>query len=82
MFGAYVYSVFALPCVQVEALRRVDSPSKESYRLFKNQETEVKRAFSGCPMLQREQQEVKKKGRLIMRTLFVAWSFEKETSII
>jgi hypothetical protein len=28
-----VYSVFVLSCVQVEALRRADPPSKESYRL-------------------------------------------------
>jgi hypothetical protein len=28
-----VYSVFVLLCVEVEALRQADSPSKESYRL-------------------------------------------------
>jgi hypothetical protein len=28
-----VYTVFLLFCVQVEALRRADPPSKESYRL-------------------------------------------------
>jgi hypothetical protein len=33
-----VYSVFVLSCVQVAALRRADPPSKESYRLCKNQE--------------------------------------------
>jgi hypothetical protein len=30
-----VKSVFVLSCVQVEALRRADPPSKESYRLRK-----------------------------------------------
>jgi hypothetical protein len=35
-----VYSVFVLSCVQVAALRRADPPSKESYRLCKDQETE------------------------------------------
>jgi hypothetical protein len=34
-----VYSVFVLSCVQVEALRRADPPSKESCRLCINQET-------------------------------------------
>jgi hypothetical protein len=32
--------------VQVAALRRADPPSKESYRLSKNEETEVKRSVS------------------------------------
>jgi hypothetical protein len=32
----YIYSVFVLFCVWVEALRRTDPPSKESYRLSKN----------------------------------------------
>jgi hypothetical protein len=31
-----VYSVYMLSCVQVAALRRADLPSKESYRLYKN----------------------------------------------
>jgi hypothetical protein len=35
-----VYSVFVLLCVQVEALRRADPPSKESYRLWIGSETE------------------------------------------
>jgi hypothetical protein len=35
-----VYSVFVLSCVQVTALRGADPPSKESYRLCKDQETE------------------------------------------
>jgi hypothetical protein len=35
-----IYSVFVLSCVQVEALRRADPLSKESYLLCKNQETE------------------------------------------
>jgi hypothetical protein len=35
-----VYSVFVLPCVQVAALWRAHSSSKESYRLCKYQETE------------------------------------------
>jgi hypothetical protein len=35
-----VYSVFVLLSVQVAALRRADPPSKDSYRLCKNQETE------------------------------------------
>jgi hypothetical protein len=36
----YVYSVFALSCVLVAAFGQPDPPSKESYRLCKNQETE------------------------------------------
>jgi hypothetical protein len=35
-----VHSVFVLSCVRVAALRQADPPSKESYRLCKNQETE------------------------------------------
>jgi hypothetical protein len=36
-----VYSVFVLSCVKVAALQRADHPaSEESYRLFKDQETE------------------------------------------
>jgi hypothetical protein len=35
-----VFSVCAALCVQVVTLRRADPPSKESYRLRKNQETE------------------------------------------
>jgi hypothetical protein len=35
-----IYSVFVLFFVQVAALRRTDPPSKESYRLYKDQETE------------------------------------------
>jgi hypothetical protein len=35
-----VYSVFVLSCVYVVALRRANTPSKESYRLCKNEETE------------------------------------------
>jgi hypothetical protein len=31
-----VYSVFVLSCVHAAALRRADPPSKEPYRLFKN----------------------------------------------
>jgi hypothetical protein len=31
----FIYSVFVLSCMQVAALRRADSPSKESYRLCK-----------------------------------------------
>jgi hypothetical protein len=34
------YSVFVLSCVQEAPLWRADPPSKESYRLYKNQETE------------------------------------------
>jgi hypothetical protein len=30
-----IYSVFVLSCVQVAALRWADPPSKESYRLYK-----------------------------------------------
>jgi hypothetical protein len=37
-----VYSVFVLSCVQVAVLWRADPPSKESYRLWKDQETEKK----------------------------------------
>jgi hypothetical protein len=36
-----VYSVFVLSCVYVAALRRADSPSKESYRVCKDQGTEI-----------------------------------------
>jgi hypothetical protein len=35
-----VYSVFVLFCVYVEAFRRADPPSKESYRLWIDEETE------------------------------------------
>jgi hypothetical protein len=35
-----VYSVFVLSCVDVAALRWADPPSKESYRLYKDQEIE------------------------------------------
>jgi hypothetical protein len=35
-----VFSVFVLSYVYVSFLRRTDPPSKESYRLCKNQETE------------------------------------------
>jgi hypothetical protein len=38
-----VYSVFALPCVQVAALRRAYHSSKESYRLCKEVITELKK---------------------------------------
>jgi hypothetical protein len=58
MFGVYVYSVIVFSCV--EALERVDLPSKESYQLSKNQETGLTRVFRGCPMLQRERHEFKK----------------------
>jgi hypothetical protein len=34
------YSVFVLFCVYVAALRWADPPSKESYRLYTDQETE------------------------------------------
>jgi hypothetical protein len=33
--SVYVYSLFALSCVQEAALRRADPPSKEFYRLCK-----------------------------------------------
>jgi hypothetical protein len=35
-----VYSMFVLFCVLVEALRLADPPSKESYRLCMDEETE------------------------------------------
>jgi hypothetical protein len=39
-----IYSVFVLSCLQVAALRRIDPPSKESYRLCKrDQESEKER---------------------------------------
>jgi hypothetical protein len=38
-----VYSVFVLSCVYVEALRRADHSSKESYRLYNDHETENQR---------------------------------------
>jgi hypothetical protein len=54
MFLCY-YSVFVLACVQVAALRRGDPPSKESYRLYKNQETEkaAKAQQKGCSAIDR-----------------------------
>jgi hypothetical protein len=39
-----LYSVFVLSCVQVEALRRADPPSKESYRLCKKDQGTEKAA--------------------------------------
>jgi hypothetical protein len=35
-----IYSVFMLFCMHIAALRRAVPPSKESYRLCKDQETE------------------------------------------
>jgi hypothetical protein len=35
-----VFILFVLPCMQVAALRWADPPSKESYGLCKNKETE------------------------------------------
>jgi hypothetical protein len=35
-----IYYMFVLSCVQVAALRLADPPSKKSYRLYKNQDTE------------------------------------------
>jgi hypothetical protein len=59
--GCLVFTfILCLCCVKVEALQRVDLPSKKSYRLSKNQETEVKRVFHGSPMLPIERQELRK----------------------
>jgi hypothetical protein len=43
------FILFVLSCVKVEALRLVDPPSKKSYRLSKDQETEVKQSVSRMP---------------------------------
>jgi hypothetical protein len=46
-----VYSVFVLSCVYVEALRRADHSSKESYRLCKKDyetEEEARAKQRGC----------------------------------
>jgi hypothetical protein len=44
-----VYSVFVLFCVYVAVLRRADPPSKESYRLCIELETEeALKAHKGC----------------------------------
>jgi hypothetical protein len=40
LMSVCVYSVFVLSCVQIATLRRADPPSKESYLLCKDQETE------------------------------------------
>jgi hypothetical protein len=41
-----VYSVFVLFCVYVAALRRSEPPFKESYRLYKEKETNNKGLYS------------------------------------
>jgi hypothetical protein len=47
--SVYFYSVFELFCVQVAALRRGDPPSKESYRLCIDYETEkAAKVHKGC----------------------------------
>jgi hypothetical protein len=44
-----VYSVFVFFCVQVAALRQADPPSKESYRLRMDYETEkAAKVHKGC----------------------------------
>jgi hypothetical protein len=46
MFNVCVVCAFFCVCVQVEALRLADHPSKESYRLVLDLITEVKREVS------------------------------------
>jgi hypothetical protein len=44
-----VYSEFVLFCVYVAALRRADPPSKESYKLCMDSETEkATKVHKGC----------------------------------
>jgi hypothetical protein len=50
MFSVYVCAFFCV-CVQVEALRRADRPSKESYRL-----SLIKKRRKLSPMLQKREQ--------------------------
>jgi hypothetical protein len=49
--------VFILCLCEVAALQRADPPSRESYRLCKDQETEVKRSVSRVLYSKCEQQE-------------------------
>jgi hypothetical protein len=57
MFGVYMcFSVFVLSYVYVDALQRVDNSSKDSYRLWIDQETEkAAKAHKGCRAIQEEQ---------------------------
>jgi hypothetical protein len=39
-----VYSVFAMSCLQVEALRQADPPSRESYDCVKHKDQDTEKA--------------------------------------
>jgi hypothetical protein len=54
--GVYMgFSVFVLSCVQVEALRRANHSSKESYRPKIDQEPEIAaRAHKGCRAIEKK----------------------------
>jgi hypothetical protein len=61
MFSVCVCAFFCV-CVQVEALRRADHPSKESYRLFL-----IKKLRKLSPMLQKREQRGRRRRRKLQR---------------